>query len=303
MKQGGNRMFNFLKGVKKQPVNKDAIKADEVLTPEMQNAPATNEEIETTLSIPENWNMSDEEQYVFAFHNSQSPKLKLNQISIYGMELTKDNDDSVLITGLIRSTVTQSIQFGETAILLLGANKQPIARKTFDLSLLGDIPTNSARPWNFVFKKEDFITEIDEIGDEWSLAFELKSQHQLDLEESWEKSIDEKTKNVLEKLVADAPPLKPNEVNFLGVNAKQKKNGDLVVTILIRNGNEKNITLEQIPLGIKDASNEEIARGSFTLDKLTVKANTSKPWSFIFPKSMIVKEELDLSRWQAYPIQ
>lgn len=297
------RMFNFLKGVKKQPTNKDAIKADEVLTTVMKDSSASAEAIETVLSIPENWKMSDEEQYVFAFHNSQSPKLKLNQISIYGMELTKNNDDSVLITGLIRSTVSRSIQFSETAILLLDADNKPIARKTFDLSLLGDIPTNSARPWNFLFNKANFIAEIEEIEDGWTLAFELKQKHRLDLEESWEKSIDEKTKKMLEKLVAEAPPLKPNEVNFLGVSAKQQENGDLVVTILIRNGNEKNITLEQIPLGIQDATNEEIARGSFTLENLTVDANTSKPWSFIFPKSMILKEKLDLSRWKAYPIQ
>ncbi|WP_455432180.1 SLAP domain-containing protein [Tigheibacillus jepli] len=89
----------------------------------------------------------------------------------------------------------------------------------------------------------------------------------------------------------------------MGIAAKVNDNQDLVVTMLIRNGADKNITLQQIPLGVKDATGEEIARGTFKLEDFTIKANTSKPWSFIFPQSMVKKEQLDLSRWQAYPIQ
>lgn len=294
-------MFSFLKGQKKQPKDKNAITADELLTPEMKET-KSNEEIETTLSIPNNWKMTDEERYVFSFHNNQSPKLKKNQISIYGMELTKNSENHILVTGLIRSTVTQSIQFEKTTILLM-VNDQAVARKEFNLDQLGTLPPNSARPWQFDFKEDDLLTEIGEIGDNWSLAFELKQKHQLDLDPAWEKSLDQKAKDTLQKIVEEAPPLKDGEVNFMGVKAVKNENGDLVVTILIRNGNKKNITLEQIPLGIRDASNEEIARGGFKTENLTIKANTSKPWSFIFPKSMLKKEDLDLSKWQAYPIQ
>ncbi len=47
--------------------------------------------------------------------------------------------------------------------------------------------------------------------------------------------------------------------------------------------------LEQIPLIVEDASDEVIAKGGFKLDNLEVKANTSKPWTFIFPKELAVK--------------
>lgn len=295
-------MFNFSKGIKKQ--NKIAM-ADDFLKEDhagQHQANPVETEIETTLSIPEDWNLSDEERYVYAFHNSQSPKLKENQISIYGMELSENN--SILeATGLIRSTVKQPIQFDKTTILLLDGNHEAIARKEFDLSKLGTFPENSARPWTFRFEKNDLLRDADDAATEWSLAFELKKPHQLALEESWEKSIAEQTRVSLEKIVENAPALKPGEVNFMGIKAKKQENGDLAVTILIRNGADKNIQLEQIPLGIKDASDEEVAHGSFSLDNFTVKANTSKPWTFIFPVSMITKEEIDLTKWKAFPIQ
>lgn len=295
-------MFKLPKARKKQ--QHIAVEANEILKTEVDTTKKNNsDDFETTLSIPKDWNVSEEERYVYAFHNKQSPNLKINQISIYGMELLQ-NDKGWVATGLIRSTVPKTITFQETTILLLDENEEMLARKSFDLSRLKDIPPNSARPWLFQFNKNDFVKEVEQISDGWTLAFELKQKHRLDLEDSWKKSITDKTISSLEKIVNNAPELKPGEVNFMGLDAKHSENGSLNVTILIRNGTDKNITLEQLPLGVKDASEQEVARGSFKLDNFTIKANTSKPWSFIFPKSMLKKEEqLDLTKWQVYPIQ
>jgi accessory Sec system S-layer assembly protein len=293
-------MFNFKKGKKLSNDTENVASADNFLTnPERESG---DEELDTTLSIPEEWNFPSEDQYVFAFHNSESPKLKKNQISLYGTELTKEND-YLTAHGLVRSTVEQAIQFGETTILLLDANQQPIARKVFNLSKLGTLPPNSARPWQFTFGPNDMLLNVDETINGWTLAFELKREHQLDLDESWEKSIAEETKASLEKIVKNAPTLKPGEVNFMGIQAKQQESGELSVTLLIRNGSEKNINLEQLPLGVKDANGTEIARGSFKLDNFVVKANTSKPWTFIFPSTMVTSDNMDLTKWSVYVIQ
>ena len=59
--------------------------------------------------------------------------------------------------------------------------------------------------------------------------------------------------------------------------------------------------LEQLPLVVEDASGEVIAKGTFKLNQLEIKANTSKPWIFIFPKERLLKEEIDLSKWKVHP--
>lgn len=293
-------LFKFLKGNQIQTEDEsENIDASKVLNLDGEG----NEELETELSVPATWDMPDEERYVYAFHNSESPKLKVNQISIYGMELLNQSDDNITITALIRSTVTQPIQFEDTTIILSGPDHEPLARKEFDLSNLGALPPNSSRPWEFKFTKKDFLTDVSFPIEQWSLGFEIKQKHRLDLDKSWAQSIPDQTKDALEQLVDSAPSLKPGEVNFMGVEAKFKDNTDLVVTFLIRNGTDKHINLEKIPLGITDASGEEIARGSFSLDNFQVKANTSKPWSFIFPKSMVNNQNPDLSKWRGYVIQ
>lgn len=292
-------MFGRKKGKKQEEEN--AISLEEAM--ENVDNTQTDEEFETELSIPEDWNVKTEERYVYAFHNSESPKLKANQISIYGVELSRMMNKGYNASALIRSTVQKPISFGNTTILLLGPNKEVVGRKEFDLSKIGTLPPNSARPYKFNFMPQDIVKNMELKEDDWTLAFELKKKHQLDLPESWKNSIDEKAKASLEKIVSSAAPLKAGEVNFMGISANQKENKDLVVTILIRNGSDKNISFQQIPLAFKDASNEVIAKGAFKLDDFEVKSNTSKPWTFIFPAAMLEKEDLDLSRWQVYPIK
>lgn len=293
-------MFKFIKGNKIQKENNsEKVDASEILNTSGEG----KEGFDTTLSIPKHWNITDEERYVFAFHNTQSPQLKKNQISIYGMELLRQSQKSIKITALIRSTVVEPIQFEETSIILSGPNNEPLARKQFNLKKLGTLPPNSARPWEFDFEERDFLVDITESIDNWSLGFELKQKHQLDLEESWAKSVAPETKTALKKIVADAPKLKPGEVNFMGLSAKMRDDNQLTITLLIRNGTDKHVNLEKIPLAVKDASGEEIARGSFTMDNFQVKANTSKPWTFIFPERMVSNKNPDLSRWQTYLIQ
>ncbi|WP_277679848.1 accessory Sec system S-layer assembly protein [Gracilibacillus dipsosauri] len=294
-------MFGNSKRKGKKSKKEETVDARDFM--ENQETTGNDEEIETELSIPEDWKIPNEDVYIFSFHNTESPKLKKNQISIYGVELHQTLNKSVIASALIRSTVEKSIKFGPTTILLLDGDKKVLARKEFDLENLGSLPPNSARPWKFKFSPENFLEELKQLPENWSLAFELKKKHQLDLEESWEKSIGDETKKSLEKIVENAPELKPGEVNFMGLSIKYNDNNDLLVTILIRNGSDKNITLQQIPLAVKDANGEEFVRGSFKLENFTVKANTSKPWTFIFPASMIQKEDVDLSRWQAYVIQ
>lgn len=260
-------------------------------------------EVKTSLSFPDTVKVTDEERYYFQFLNNELPPLKENQISLSGVELKVDNGD-VYVTAFVRNSLPKGIRFDqETTLLLVGPNGEALARKPFDLSGLGELPAESSRPWLFLFE-EKYVNVAEIPHTDWKLAFELKKAkgpHALDLEESWEKALAGQDREKLEILVKEMNPPKPGEVNFMGIQATQTEEGALHVTLLIRNGSEKNIQLQQLPLIVEDATHEIIAKGGFQLDSLEIKANTSKPWTFIFPKEILLKEKLDLSQWKAYP--
>lgn len=302
-------MFNLFKRKKEeesQPLrtNDSTVSAEELLN-EVQEE-SSNEEVETELSLHPSWKLDEEQVYVYRFMNNEHPPLKPNQISLGGFELNK-LEHEVAVGAFVRNSLNKKINFNNTTILLIDENGRKIGRKEFDLSSVGEIPARSSRPNVFIFNKKDLFIPLEEVPTEgWSLAFELKKpaqKHTLDLAESWEKSMASDEVESLQKYTESLEPPKAGEVNFLGLKAEQNENGDLHVTMLIRNGSEKGINLQQLPLHVEDATGEVVARGGFQLDDFDVKANTSKPWTFIFPRAMIDKEELDLSRWKAYPKQ
>lgn len=262
---------------------------------------SADEEIETELSIHPAWNIPSEQMYVLRFLNNELQPLKPNQISLSGIEMKADGS-GLEVSAFVRNSLNKGIKFEQVGLLLMDSEKQVIARHEFSLSELGEIPGRSSRPWTFVFPPSS-VQRTEFSKEDWTIAFELKKKHSLDLHSTWEKSIAEEDKEKLEKLLQNIQPPKAGEVNFMGLSAKLADSGDLHVTVLIRNGHEKNIKLQQLPLQVEDATGEKVAGGGFKLEDFEVKANTSKPWTFIFPSSLVTKENPDLSKWKVYPLQ
>lgn len=263
----------------------------------------SEELVETALSFHPEKEPASEDRYYYQFLHNELEPLKANQISISGIELKADGSEWQ-VAAFIRNSLSKPIRFEKTPLMLIGPNEEVLARTEYPMNLLGEIPAKSSRPWVFVFKKDDRYT--DEMPQEgWRLAFEIstKNEHRLDLDPSWEKSLPDADKEKLKKFVKDTPPPQPGEINFMGLDANTASDGSIQVSILIRNGSDKNINLEKLPLFLEDADGDIVAKGGFTLDNLEVKAHTSKPWTFIYPPSLILKENYDLSKWRAYPPQ
>ncbi|MFC5734728.1 accessory Sec system S-layer assembly protein [Cytobacillus gottheilii] len=259
------------------------------------------DQIHTELSLHPSWNVENEQLYVLRFLNNDLAPLKPNQISLAGIELN-DEDHGIEVTAFVRNSLAKGIKFHELTLVLLDADKKLAARHTFDLGALGEVPGRSSRPWTFIFPVDSIVNREFSHKD-WTLAIELKEKHKLDLHETWVKAISTEQRENLEKLVSSLEAPKPGEVNFYGLNAQIAENKDLQVTMLLRNGHEKNVAFHQLPLIVEDAAGEKVAEGSFKLEDFELKANTSRPWTFIFPASLVKKENPDLSKWRAYPIQ
>jgi accessory Sec system S-layer assembly protein len=293
---------------KKKNLNKTGedttVSSEELLNETVDQG--AEDEVETKLFYSPAYEPAQELKYVYQFLNLELSPLKPNQISLSGVDLKQDEaEGAVIVTAFIRNSLNKAIQLQEMPLLLLGAEGEKLARKVFDSSAVGEIPAKSSVPWLFSFGSDDLLVDGELPKTGWKLAFELKTQkkHALDLEESWANSLPEEDKARLHQLVDGMAAPKPGEVNFMGLQAKKSDDGNLHVTMLIRNGSDKNIQLQQLPLEVVDASGEVIAKGGFALNDFEVKANTSKPWTFIFPSSLVTKEEIDLSVWKAYPPQ
>lgn len=257
--------------------------------------------IKTELSFHPDWDLSVQEKYVLQFNHQKLPFLQPNQISINIINLY-EYDEGFVVTAFLSSSLPKAISFEVLDLVLVNEEDQPLARKSFEMDLFGEIPANTSRPWRFLFENENkLVDEIPKTG--WKLVFELKEKTKntlpLDLEESWQSSLSDEQKQQLENIVNNLAPLKEGEVNFMGLEAKLVEKG-LAVTLLIRNGSNRSLFFENIPLAFEDASQEVVAQAGFQLNNLEVKAQTCKPWTFVFPESSFTKTDFDLSNWKTY---
>ena len=292
--------FNFFKRTSKNKQKETAISSNELLT---DAAEVGNEEVTTKLYFHDGKPRQIEDQYYFQFLLNELEPLKRNQLSLAPLEL-KVGEDAVHAQFFFRQSLQKEITMGITPLVVLGLDGKVFGKIEADLSEMGPIPAESAMPWIVTFEKEHLLVPIEEVTKEnWSIAFEQKLPHRLDLEENWETSLASDKKEQLAKIVEGLNPPTKNEVNFTGLQQQFQEDGSLAVTLLIRSGHEKNIEIKQLPLEVLDTTKEVVAKGVFTLPPLTVKANTSKPWTFIFPKEMVLKEQPDFTTWSVKVIQ
>ncbi|WJY26165.1 accessory Sec system S-layer assembly protein [Sporosarcina trichiuri] len=291
--------MNFLSLFKKtEKTGKDStIDSEELMAG--TSGQGGDEDIETSLSLHPSWQLPQEQEYVFRFLANELEPLKPNQISLSGIDIdVEPATGDFLVKAFFRSSLDQTITVGEVELMLLDKEGKTIGSQQFDLSELGEIQPRSARPWVFVFTKDNLFVE-EPPAEDWKLAFNVQSMvpHKLELEESWEQGLPAEQKAALEEVVGNLPKLKPREVNIAGFQALKQDDGSIAASVFIRNGHSKQINIEKLPLELIDASGEVVASGSFDIGSLPVNANTTKPWTFIYPKEMVTKDEPDFSRW------
>ncbi|MDM5246472.1 accessory Sec system S-layer assembly protein [Lysinibacillus sp. G4S2] len=293
-------LFSFFKKSDKV-VQENTIDSKDILGSATTDT-SDNRDVVTKLSFHPEWDVPQEQKYIFNFLANELEPLKPNQLSLSSISIEEDpRSKKWQVRAFFRSSLSQAIELGEIELYIMDKNDELVASKKFDFAALGTIPAECARPWVFEFEKSTIkVDEVPEDG--WKIAFNLVSLrgHQLELDPSWEKQLPAAQKEELAKIVKTLPKLGETEVNFTGLQAKFADNGSLNVSIFIRNGHNKAINLEQLPLEIIDATGKQIAKGSFKMDPiLTVQPDSTKPWTFIFPAELVDAKDADLSRWTA----
>ena len=254
-----------------------------------------DEYIPTRLSFPSHIVIGEEDKQYYMKKHDSLPEMKKNQFQVSGIELVVQNGE-ILVPSFIRSTVSKPVSLKNTTILLVDQDTTTIAKTEVDFSALDVVQPNTATFWNILFPKESVeISDLSEMKS-WSLAFEVNTKHQLDLSELKEGAISEAARAQLEEIINESE-LSDNELSLMGLSAKRDDLEGLEITLLIQNGTKDNLEIKKLPLNFYDAAGELAAQGTFQLKDFTVQTNTSKPMTIVFPKSGILKDNMNLETW------
>ena len=212
-------------------------------------------------------------------------------------------DGGLSVRFFVNNGLKRKVKFNKVRLVLLDLDQRVLARQSFDGEIIGAVGGGSSKVCVARFLPNNVF--VKDIPVECKVVFDMPAKQSVNVKFQFQalpESITEDQRQELERILAELPPMKRGEVSFSPLHAKVTTNNDLAATVIVRNSADRKIKLEQIPLIIFDTHKEELARGQFDLNGLTIESSKAilLPLSF-GPVSQ--DKEIDLSNWSVKVIQ
>ena len=163
------------------------------------------------------------------------PPIKHGQVNISGI-YAYDVGHAVEVNLYIRNGLNKKVNFNEMPLKIVNSQGEVLAEQNFDLRELGNVPPHSAKPYKVYFdKKNIYVDTIPE--DNWKIVFNSKI--------TAERTVDFQLENIppvyqielIEEFMRNLPRATYGTVNVNLYKIEERANEELVVTVLVRNGN------------------------------------------------------------------
>lgn len=256
--------------------------------------------VPTVLSLLEHDEnvMSDVQKEILEEEISELPKIVKGQLNVAGIYVY-DLGEKLEVKAYIRNGLSEKVNFRKIPFYIVNSKKEILAQQVFNLESLGEIPQNSARPIKLYFEKQNI--KVDKIPmDDWKLEFDADLRAFKTVRTQYEDlpdDIDLDDKLVFDNFLNEIPELNEGEVSISTFSVGIQKGGNILVTLVIRNGNNQSINIEKIPVTLKDGSGTVVKSELFNLSNFTVNALKARICNLVFPTGVNVEEDVALKDW------
>jgi hypothetical protein len=257
-------------------------------------------EVSTVLSLldyDENV-MSDVQKEILEEEISELEPIKEGQLNVVGI-YAYDLGDKFEVKVYIRNGLSSSVNLKYMPFIILNSKNKTLAYQIFNLESLGEIPSHGARPVKLYFQKKNVY--VDSIPmDDWSVAFDtrvdIKKRVRVDYE-NLPKDIEVEEKVVFDNFLKELPELNEGEFSVSTFSIGVQKNGNILVTLVVRNGTNKQIKLDKIPMTVKDANGTVVKSNSFEMNDFSVNSHRARVCNFAFPTGLTLEQDVALENW------
>ncbi|WP_194287399.1 SLAP domain-containing protein [Gracilibacillus oryzae] len=123
------------------------------------------------------------------------------------------------------------------------------------------------------------------------------------LEEKWEKTISAQDLEMIENIFKQTKNADNEQVRIIPIRFAVNHRTDLLCITLIHNFTNTNLNLTKVEIVLKK-NGSELTSNLFEEQRLKLDAETSMPWTFIFPKGSYDEDKIngeltvDINYWQ-----
>lgn len=225
------------------------------------------------------------------------PQMEKGQINISGVYAYKDGDN-LEVKFYVVNGLNQEINFEKVPLKIITSSGEEVAYQVFDLKEIGNIPPCSARPGKIYFNKGNvFVDEIN--NNDWKLVFDgnMQAVRHADIEfEKFPEDMTEKDKNAFNEFLKKISKVEKGQFAANVFTMLQYKNGDILLTLVFRNGADKEVGIEELPLTLEDENGDIVFSAVYTLEGFKVSPEKARILSVVVKKEILMKEEVDLTK-------
>lgn len=256
--------------------------------------------VEVELSLPERFEaiVSDVQKDIMSEEISGLDPIKENDINISTIYAFDDGDE-IEVKVYFRNGYPKDVNFEYVPLIMVNSKEEIVASKTFDLKEMGDIPTGGARPWKLYFEKscidmEKFSPENCKIL--FNKNVKAVNYAQIEFENFPEEF--NNFKREFQKFLEELPKIEKGKFSVSTFNITLQKDGNLVITIIMRNSVDKAVKIEEIPLTIKDENDNAIVSGKFELKDFTINSMKARVCTLAFKTNLEPNSDIDTGKWK-----
>lgn len=223
--------------------------------------------------------------------------IKENDINI-STSFIFDMGDKLEASIFFRNGLSNKINFDKVPLMLVDSEGKVIASEIFTLRELGDIPPKSARPWKIFFDKKNIIEMPNKIG-ECKVVFSKEVQALPTLKAEFENipdNMDITIQRKLKEYLNSLPLLQKGQVTINNYEVKLRGDKAISITIIVRNGAEKEIKIEKLPVTVYDGENKKICSVILDIDNLKVSPIKAKLYNLVLNFNPEQYSEYDLEK-------
>lgn len=257
----------------------------------------SRKDVELTLSIdPEiEAGISDLQKEIIQDDLNNFQSVKKNDVNI-GTVYVFDNGEKVEASVFIRNGLGQAVNFSKVPLCITDEKNNVLGEEVVELKYIGDIPARTARPAKIYFSRENI--DINKLSSSKckvvfnkpvEVAPVVKVQY-----EGLSRQISGQLARQLEQYLRDLPVLRKGElsINNYDINIQQDK---IYITLVMRNGTDKKVRLEKLPITVYDADKNVIFSNIFELEKLEISPAKARVCNFVVNYDGIQKSGFNLN--------
>ncbi|WP_411679078.1 SLAP domain-containing protein [Clostridium thailandense] len=242
--------------------------------------------------------VSDVQKEIFEEEIQELPPIEEGQLNISGIyvyDLGKKFETKVYI----RNGLSDDLKLGNIPLLIINSKGETLARQVFNLESLGTLPPRSARPLKLYFDKANVNVESIP-ADDWSIVLDGKFDVTATIKPIFEglpEDIDLEDKLVFDKFLEELPELKEGEFSISTFSIGIQKDGNILVTCVMRNATSRPMSIDKVPVTVLDAEKRIVKSNLFKLKDFSINSGRARICNFAFPTNVRPEEDVALEDW------